>query len=64
MSEKLREFLTLREAAAELKISYSTIHAMTKSGELPTWRPPGHRRIVRIRRSDLSRLFSGNEVTK
>lgn len=58
------EVLTLQEAANELKVSYSTIQAMTKSGELQAWRPRHNRRIVRIRRTDLMKVFSNAESAR
>lgn len=54
------QVLTIAEAADFLKVSYSTCHAMTKTGELPTWRPARNRRIVRIHRSDLEKVLRGD----
>lgn len=53
--------LTLREAAAYLRVSYWTVRSWVESGRLPHVRLPG-RRLLRIDRADLDRLVEGCRV--
>jgi len=48
MSEKLKEYMTTRQAAEMLGVAVSTIQLWTNSGSLQAWTTGGgHRRIVR-----------------
>ncbi len=49
------EFITLKEAAAELRLSVSTLKRYIYSGQLKSYRTPGGRH--RVRRADLAALL-------
>ncbi|MBE9566704.1 MAG: helix-turn-helix domain-containing protein, partial [Proteobacteria bacterium] len=53
--ENSYEFMTLKEAARELRLSVSTLKRYIYAGQLRTFRTPGGRH--RVRRADLAALL-------
>ena len=59
MDESIRDqFVTLKEAARELRLSVSTLKRYIYAGQLQSYRTPGGRH--RVRRSDLSALLGAD----
>ena len=55
------EYLTIREAAAALKVTPTTVTRMIRRGDLPAWKS-GH--VIRIDAQQVDELFRNNSTTK
>ncbi len=60
MKDEFDELLSIREAAAVVGVHPSTIRRRIEKGKLIAFHV-GPRRLLRVRRSDLERLFSKPE---
>lgn len=56
----LKEFLTIDEAADFLRISKSLLYKLTRTKEIPTYKPNG--KNIYIHRNDLNRWISQNKT--
>jgi excisionase family DNA binding protein len=50
--------MTLKEAAADLSVSYWTVRGWVDAGKLPAVRLPGDGRLVRVERAEVNRLIA------
>jgi excisionase family DNA binding protein len=55
-------FVTLRQAAKLLGISYVTVWRMVKAGRLQTYASPVNRRVKLVKRADLEALMQPQPI--
>jgi excisionase family DNA binding protein len=56
------EMLTLEEVSIFLNVSSATVRAWAADGAIPTWRPKGNRRIVRVPKQALREWIARDTV--
>lgn len=59
-----KEWLTIREAAEYLGISYGRMTTKVKQGVYPVSKVPGFKGVMRISRSRLDKMMMDNEEIK
>jgi excisionase family DNA binding protein len=57
MTTEEKEWLTMREAAEYIGVSYERYTRAAKKGELPVIRVPGFKRKYKVRRVDLEEVM-------
>ena len=53
------QYMTKREAAEYMNLSYPTVHRLIRDGKLKACRPTG--RVVRIERGDIDQYMTGTK---